>query len=214
MSFNFVESGQLCELRVYCWNATASQLAINVLKYRIGGAAFPLSSDAVAIAISTLIADKYIAVMDAAARYSGVSVQDWPARLNVASWSNAGAGNGAVVGLDIPTQVCGLISYYSNTAGAKGRGRSYLGFTSSTSNTTAGLPSAGYLTDAQALGDFMKFIAFSVVGDEYFAELVICDAIGASAPKPVLRAYAQPRWATQRRRGSFGRLNTLPPQLA
>lgn len=117
---------------------------------------------------------------------------------------------GAVVSGDLPRQTSGLITLRTLTIGRKGRGRMYVPFPPTTLSDVNGQPTAGYLTALTALRN--------VVG----ANVVLTDGVnvmtfqpclykrGALVGTPVTSAVNRLSWATQRRRGSFGRPNALP----
>lgn len=204
------------EVRHYCWCAGSSQLGINTVRIRFGSfiPGGPVDAVDFADAYATAIAPYYKAVLDSSCTFAGVSIQDFPTRLNIAVFSKDGAGAGLVAGNDAPSQASGLISFRTMLAGRKGRGRIYVPFPSVTSNGADGLPITAY-TDA--LGE----LADTFIGPEpltvgttsiaYFG--VIVDDKGVGAYKDIAQVIAQKKWATQRRRGSYGRKNELPLAL-
>lgn len=110
----------------------------------------------------------------------------------------------------MPTQTSGLISWYSGQLGKVGQGRTYVPFPSPTQNEANGTPVAGYISLLAALGSHLRsniVIAPGVVIGTFEKCLY---AGGISTPFFV--DYATPRdaWATQRRRGAYGKVNKNP----
>lgn len=213
-------AGNKIELRLYCWHAGAAQLAINTLRMIIdvvGPGPSSLRSDDLCDALSTYFSTAYKAVLDSSCTYAGASLQLFPQRSFVSDWSKEGAGAGTVVGNDCPTQASGLITLRTNYAKRTGRGRVYIPFPSVTSNDTNGLPTAGYMTNLQTLANLMEGPVPVLVGPDLLAVTlspVICNAQDTGILKPITDSIAVQKWATQRRRGSYGRVNSLPPLLA
>lgn len=213
------QAGDNIEVRAYCWHAGSSQIGINTLRYRIAivvpGVA-PLESRDLCAAISDKLAPKYKALLDSSATYLGISMQIWPSRAVVADWSKEGAGAGLVVGNDCPTQASGLISLRTNVAGPKGRGRIYPPFPSVTSNGADALPVADYVTALNELSDLVVGPENVLAGPDLIS-VTYYGFIAPNVPEPVkkdvTRAFGVRKWATQRRRGSFGRRNEIPSEL-
>jgi len=124
---------------------------------------------------------------------------------------NTSAGPGTVAGDLMSTQTSGLISLATNFAGRRFRGRKYMPFPGEADNDATGVPTAGYLTRLAALRNLFTATQ-SVVGGAGTTnfKLVIFHKGGNPVPTVVTGAIAQPIWATQRRRGSYGRPNNQP----
>jgi len=110
----------------------------------------------------------------------------------------------------MPTQTCGLISWYTSTMGKVGQGRTYVPFPSPTQNQADGTPVAGYMSLLAALASYLRSTT-TVAPGAVTAEFEKVLYSGGIA-EPLFVDYATPRdaWATQRRRGSYGRVNKLP----
>lgn len=208
--------GSYFEVRMFCYAAGISQVGENVFKFQlmssIGGV--PIPSQAMADAMSTLIGPLYRDLLDSGAAYAGLSVQDFPAHAWVSSWSKLGAGAGLQVGADLPSQSSGLITWLTNYAGPKGRGRTYIPFPSSVSSTAAGIPTAAYLDDLVDYADMLgNFPGIAPGGVPVIMNLVINNSKGTGTYKLVEDRKIGTFWATQRRRSRYGRTNALPAQL-
>lgn len=121
---------------------------------------------------------------------------------------------GATAGVDIspllPTQTCGLVSLYSDFLGKAGQGRVYVPFPAISSQDTNGTPTPLYNTVVQNIGTFLttpRVVVSGGISATFVPSLYIP---GGSPPKPLISFQVRDAWATQRRRGSFGRLNRVP----
>lgn len=218
MSFD-LNVGDKMEVRFYCFHDASQQLGVNTVRFAIASATpgGPINSDDMADALDTQYAANFKACLDSSARYAGLSVQDFPLRQMVPSFNNDGAGAGTVAGNDAPTQASGLITLRTKYAGPSGRGRIYVPFPSVTSNDTTGVPTAAYKVLLDSLAGELVGPVSLVVGAGLVDVLVypiICNAGGTGIEKRVLTASGVLKWATQRRRGSYGRKNSLPAELA
>lgn len=110
----------------------------------------------------------------------------------------------------LPTQVSGLISLYTDTLGKTGQGRVYVPFPWAGANDTNATPTSAYMTGLNTLGTFFATNR-TVAGVGVSANIMpVLYIPGGAPPKPIIRAIARDAWATQRRRGAFGRTNGNP----
>lgn len=126
-------------------------------------------------------------------------------------------GPGGAAPPDLPRQVSGLISWITTLAGRAYRGRTYWPFPATGMNQTDGIPTTAYQT---SLGN----LANAILSLQNFSNLASTGTIQCELalfhraripqpfvpPTPITGYLIRPRWATQRRRGSFGRSNTAP----
>lgn len=110
----------------------------------------------------------------------------------------------------LPTQTAGLISLYSNDLGRSGQGRIYVPFPTVEDQAADGTPIASYVTRLGALNTQLV-TPIAVLDGAITATFSPVLYVPGGAP-PKIIAYGIPRdaWATQRRRGSFGRVNGPP----
>lgn len=132
-------------------------------------------------------------------------VRPIPPTLPVDDATSAGPGTDASEML--PKQVSGIISHTTQFAGKRYRGRNYIPFPTEDSNDTAGIPTNAYLT------------TLTTWKNVYFVTLNVVGAAGTATFEPVIYhrdldttdringTFARSVWATQRRRGDFGRTN-------
>lgn len=205
---------QFLEIKTYCH--LDNQLGINVHYGQIqiigaGGIGITdLTSD-----ISTWFATSMKALLCTPALYLGVSVRQYDngGGNNIPYWSKTGQGYGSAGATPCPKQCAGILTKTTLDGSRAGRGRLYIPFPATADVEADGNPTAGYLTRAIAL-------AAAIDGDENVS----------SDPEVVLRfglmhwrvassfirtndVIARDRFATQRRRGDYGRINAIPSQL-
>lgn len=201
------------------WTADSEQASINVINYRVPSVTGVATTDQdMANYLDLQMASVYKPLIYNAANYRGVQVAILgvtPRPATVFSNTHAGAGTAGATGL--PRQTCGLVSYQTALGGRRFRGRTYLPFPTTADNQTNGTPTPGYLT---LLTNWLA---------QLFASNTVpnAGATGSAAILPVLNHRAgktpipatvtdithstvSPSWATQRRRGSFGRANSVP----
>lgn len=109
-------------------------------------------------------------------------------------------------------QTAGLIALKTANQGRKNRGRQYVPFPATAANTGAGVPTLLYLADLVALGVEMRTIR--VYSNPALTETVELIPIiwkkGSITWSVIIDMAAKRAWATQRKRGDFGRLNASP----
>lgn len=205
--------GQLVELRVYA--SEAEQTAINAVHFQVTQTTGGPTTDAdAASGWAAIVPGLYKNVMsnDATYRGLGVRVLTGAGLLPAEAFSAIGAGVGALMSPVQPRQVCGLISAYTGFKGRSQRGRCYVPFPSNSLNDVGGVPVAGYA----ALLSAIKAILYGpiiIVNGGATGTAVMSPVIfhrATSTGTPVASAVTRPRWATQRRRGSYGRPNVSP----
>jgi len=223
------EAGKHIEVRFYCWHAASSQIGINTVRFEIRVATDPgliLESRDLCGEISNEAAPLYKALLDSSAKYAGCSMQDFPGRQTIADWSKNGAGNGTVVGTDVPTQASGLLSLRTNLAKRSGRGRLYIPFPSIASCDADSLPNTAYVEALDDLGSWIQGPLALSVGPDNIPVVLYGEIVNVpkkrkidDPPTPpqvfkvIEKTFGVKKWATQRRRGSYGRKNDLPAEL-
>lgn len=111
----------------------------------------------------------------------------------------------------MPRQASGIITTLTTLAGRANRGRKYVPFPSEDANTVDAIPGAAYITalDGYA-GSLIPSASFTIGAvNEVWNPIIL--RVGAPATSPNIQEWkSRLRWATQRRRGSYGTPN-LPP---
>lgn len=202
--------GDIIETRLFC--TQTDQTSVNVRQWVVTAqVAGGPSENFVADALSNIFANLYKALMSVGARYNGLGLRRInPLPIAVESFSPIGAGAGAVAGTNLPRQTCGIISLRTPFGGRKYKGRIYVPFPSATDNTTNGVPTTTYGSN------------LALLGSQFIKDQTVISGASSVALTPIVfhrsdRTYTQIvgavyplRWATQRRRGSYGRPNTSP----
>jgi hypothetical protein len=144
--------------------------------------------------------------------YGAKAQKIYPGGAAVPSLSTApiAAGTGGLAGL--PPQVSGLITLRTAFAGRAYRGRQYVPFPSEqASDDTTGRPTTAYNTALNGLA--AKYVLEMVVGASPNVTRLRCGIFRRSnnTINYVLSTSSRGIWATQRRRGDFGRTNPSGP---
>ena len=110
----------------------------------------------------------------------------------------------------LPTQACGLTSWYTPLLGKHGQGRTYWPFPAPAHSEADGTPTAAYLT---LLGDLTSFLTNTIAVVDgpvtgLFNHVIYHDPL--AGPQFVDDGLERNAWATQRRRGAFGKANSPP----
>jgi hypothetical protein len=199
-------------IRVRIASYTPSQVGINtahfvvVMKAGVGA-----TTQQVAETLDVALEARYKAVLSVGARYRGVSVQRvHPGGVTVPSATSDNDGPGAVAGDMLATQVSGIVSSRTDLAGPRYRGRVYIPFPGETDNQATGVPSAAYVTAIEDLAEelFTPFTA-GAGGNTVTLDPVVFHR-DTNSGTAITSFIARTVWATQRRRGAYGRMN-LPP---
>jgi hypothetical protein len=211
--------GDLVQVRVWC--SEAEQASVNSIWYSVAAlGASPITNQDVADLRTIDLGPVYKPALQNNAIYNGVQVivysgvLPFPQKLApVFNNSNAGPGTAGTPGL--PRQVAGLIGFATAMPGPANRGRLYVPFPAAVDNVSPGQPSAAYLTLIVNIANFMNTgLAFSVGGRTGTLVRIIQHKKNKAGdlplPTPVTGSSVSIKWATQRKRGSFGRANISP----
>lgn len=199
-------------LRASIWSTDAEQAAVNVLHYKVQSVGGVPATDAdFATALDQTIATLYKAIINNNAFYRGVEAQIiWPPPTRVAVSATGGAGAGGSGVTSLPRQSAALTQWKTAIAGRHGRGRSYWPFPSSTANTLDGVITPATLVAIQALNvALLNFGLFTIALRTATVALIVYDRV-AHTGQNVTQSVTTNKWATQRRRGTYGRANASP----
>jgi len=204
--------GGIVKVITYC--TIPGQVSTNSHKWQLvslsSGATFP--SSPFILAMDSSLAGLYTGLISSNSEYYGsqlyllnpIGLPPRPDHVNVNN--NPGTGGAGL----LPSQTSGLVSLYSSTLGKIGQGRTYIPFPPPGLNNADGTPEATYVTDLNALGAFL-FANNIVIDGGVTATFRPCLYRGGTdTPRFLESAVAHDAWATQRRRGAFGRLNKVP----
>lgn len=196
---------------ISCWSKLIDQAAANTFCYQVLSIGSPPATDFdVTDALSSIYAT-ILSTMPNDAIYQGaqgVIVRSTLAPRNVQS--TTGAGSGVAGATALPRQVAGITSWYTPFRGRSNRGRTYWPFPSVTQDSGDGVPNGGYTgTIGTIVTALMGLTSISASGRTATVQMRIRHRKTTGAvviDSGVTRAV----WATQRRRGAFGRQNRSP----
>lgn len=202
---------------VKAWTVASEQAAVNRVWYQAVSQAGNGGSDAdLANVLDPILGPLYKAAIYNTANYRGIQVQIYRNGQPFAWVSQAGAAgvgtNGAIA---LPRQASGIFSVTTTLAGPAFRGRMYIPFPSTSADVGGGTPTGTYLTQVQAIGT--AWLAQRTVGsggNTTVLNPVIVHKVAAGQPAIVpsfwTNAIGIAKFATQRRRGSYGKANSSP----
>jgi hypothetical protein len=214
--------GNYVRLRVWTQFAAEKQAAVNTAWYTVAAAGASASTDQdFADYMDANIGPAYYNLMSSLTDYRGVQVTinqtTYPYRqtlLPVAATAFAGPGtNGAQ---PLPSQIAGLIRFQTANAGSAGRGRWYVAFPTANGNSGGGTPTGAYQAYLATLAGIAGVGISLTTGGRtatLVRQLMHSPPKGGGpvpGPSPVLSFSESDLWATQKRRGSFGRTNVSP----
>jgi hypothetical protein len=200
-------------VQVNLYGQSAAQGSQNAFHFKctsiVGAGA--LVSDA-AILMDATFASLMKALMSNESGYTGTMVQVVAPTRKPFAVANANAGAGVAGTPGVARQVAGLFSKITSFTGQANRGRFYIPFPAAADDDTNGFPTAGYMTR-------MGFLAAAVIqnftitsgADTSTIEAVIFHKGSPGTTTTVITATARQKWATQRRRGSYGKPNYSYP---
>jgi len=210
-AFN-IPIGGIVRVVTYC--TIPGQVSTNTRKWQLvslsSGATFP--SGPFILAMDNSLAGLYSGMLSSDAEYYGsqcylmnpIGLPPRPDAVNINN--NPGTGGAGL----LPAQSSGLISLRSSTLGKIGQGRDYIPFPPTGLNDTDGTPVATYVTDGNTLAGFL-FANFIVIDSGITATFRPCLYRGGpDVPRFIEAGSCAKAWATQRRRGAYGRLNKVP----
>ena len=199
----------IIEVRFVC--TQLDQTAINVRHYKVTattGTSQTLGdfSDV----LDPIFAPLLKALLNTNAAYYGTVVRRVsPIPPSTIAWTNTGAAGGNALGDLLPRQTCGLIGLQTQFAGRAFRGRFYVPFPGEADSDANALPVAGYRGR-------LANLAFALTGNQLVGIANTATLIpviyhrASNTTTPINASVIRTKWATQRRRGSYGRPNPPP----
>ena len=194
-------------------NSMGNQLGVFTRKFKvvaITGQGLTLGE--IAVGFEGTYAPLTTALMSAAALHRGhrTAIIWPPVHITASAYSNDNGGAGLVAGDTMAKQVSGLVSHYDGLGGPRHRGRCFIPFPSETDNDPNGLPIAGYVTRLAALSaDWNTVKVYGAAGNTISLQPVLFHKADQTTTNIILNT-SRGRWATQRRRGDYGRTNAFP----
>jgi hypothetical protein len=197
------------------WTTNGDQAATNVGHWVCNGVAGAPTTDADAAAyFASQFALAYIGLMPSQASYRGCQVRVISTTpLPVSQLSIAGQGPGSYGSQLLPRQCAGLIALYTTLAGRQGRGRRYSPFPSALGQQpTIDAPTASYVALLQTWGALWAS-SYTIPNFATSGTATVYPVLYNRTTKVwtvITLEVVREAWATQRRRGDFGRANTSP----
>lgn len=198
-------------VRCGCWSTQGDQAAVNTFHFvAVSVGALPMTDADVAAQVSDTYSD-IIDTFNTVTKYNGCEAQIiFPLPVKTSSKSTVGSGFGAGTVANLPRQTAGLTAWYTNVAGRHGRGRTYWPFPAGNWDDSGGVPTAAYVTLVDDLAfAILGITAISAGGRTGTVALVLHNRVTHTS-EPITQKITRPKWATQRKRGSFGRPNASP----
>lgn len=203
------------KVRIVC--NTDTQIGMNVTYWKevlTGDPVVPALS--FALALDAILAPLYRGFMSPDALYRGLDCQLISPTVGLAFTSVGNTGAGSAGGANIPQQVSGLLAWKSVPASRASRGRTYIPFPSTSFSDPTGymLPAGQAALDAiRAALVATCVVPGATIPSQY--QMVHRQKTGAGPPptfsyNTIVEGLSRDRFATQRRRGQYGRRN-LPP---
>jgi len=192
------------------FTAYKNQVGLNRFFYQVSATpGATADAQVMADAIVPAIQLDYAACMSMHAAFHGVKLETAMAGPAYEPVYSSEVEDGAIVGDPLPGQCTGITTWRTELAGARHRGRTYWPFPAEEQNIVTSVPSAAYLTNVENLS--LKMRSFNITADavEWVFVLHIWSSVDA-VYREVTAHTVRPKWATQRRRGDFGRANVLP----
>jgi hypothetical protein len=210
----------LLRVRFYC--TAGDQASVNTMFWKVVATSGAPTTDLnAADEFDFFMGPFYKALMPASAQYDGCTVQVVRKPPMTPQVGRASAGVGTDGTIAMPRQVSSLVSYLTANAGRRYRGRSYLPFPPVDAAQTDGQMTTAYkLKVAQWSAQWASITGLdnSLTAPTGFVTVVQVvphflkkGQVGPEEP-PTTVTNVKPGelFATQRRRGSFGRQNTSP----
>lgn len=202
--------GDLYETKIFC--VQGNQLAVNVNHFvTTAEAGTGVGPSTVALRFDNLVSAAMKALLSDRAQYYGVSARQLSVTQSVEYFNAGGQGPGVVAGGPIARQVSGIITKQSTLPGRANRGRMYVPFPGEDSEDDPDpKPNAAYVADLATLATALitPWTAISGLNSSTFKWVV--KHAGVLTYVDIATTRQNQKWATQRRRGSYGQANALP----
>lgn len=203
--------------RTYCY--LGDQVAISTRYFKVGAiTGGPVSENAFITSLDTSLSALYIPLLTNGALYIGSNIQSLLGGppYEQPTGTNANQANGTGGTRPMPGQVCGIYSTTSELTGPGFRGRSYVPFPDTTAGSTAApsipIPTYQALLSALAI-NVIGSLNVTGGGGTTTIQWELCEFSPGGAvfaTVPLTDFIVRPRWATQKRRGDYGRTNPQP----
>jgi len=201
----------ILEVKAYNW--ASGQLGLNVGHFIVTGltSGTPTTA-ALAAEMDGPFATAYKPAMSFNADHIGIGVRLLDPTVSYPEWQNGdSAGPGTDTGDMMPTAICGIITKKTAIIGRAGRGRVYVPFPSEMRNSDDGHPTAGYTVLLNAVASLWCAVWTPTIPTVVGLELSPIVFHRASFTSDLITgSISRSLWATQHRRGDYGKGNPRP----
>lgn len=199
--------GNLVRVRIRC--RMQQQLSVNTIDYQVLAASAAMTPQMLADAYSLAMAPSLKTFLCALASYSKLTVQVQSGAIVQAQVESfVGAGTGFPGSDPLPKQVAGLIQKRTDFAGRQFRGRLYMPFPYKDVADLTGNVSG---TQHDSMTTFASIVlvnrTYASGGESVTVQPVLRHKAAGVNVTPIVSSPVSYSWATQRRRGDFGRAN-------
>lgn len=206
-------SGTLLEIQLWC--SDFEQASVNTFHYAVTETPGGIVTDQdVANDFDSIFGDGLTGIKPIlynSALYRGTQVRvigPQPPPIAVFSTTLSGVGTGGAIGT--PRQATGLTSWRTNFTGSKYRGRTYWPFAPAADDVSFGAPSAAYVIALNQIADeLIGKVTVTAGGDTAHIQFGVRQRRTVNVI-PITSRFTAQKWATQKRRSSYGRANTAP----
>lgn len=200
----------ILQIKFFC--SQQAQLAVNVTHWVVSSIVGLAPTDnAVALFFGNRVKVAYAGLLNNNATFQGTSCQHlFPLPTRVEDFNAVTALGGTAGAAGLPKQCCGLFTKKTALAGRANRGRVYVPFPSETDNADGtSAPTAGYMTNLGGLAALLTTSATLTNDENATTFLPVVYHRATHSFTLITTAFARQKWATQRRRGDFGRTNSI-----
>lgn len=203
-------------VQVRIWTTDSEQAAVNTIYYRCtdaGNLPYPTDED-MAAELDDIIKPALRNIIYSGATYNGLQLTVLGGTPQTATLNWPITGGGGLSGdVGMARQAAGLNTWTTIYSGSKYRGRTFWPFPAVSDDEGLGVPTALYQTHLAALlaGLFNYHV---ITGDSggFLGTQIGVYSRKAPAPTftPINNFIIRKKWATQKKRGSFGKANSSP----
>jgi hypothetical protein len=196
------------------WTTLANQAAVNRLWYKVTSfTGAGVTYGEVLSQMSSIFSLAFRNCVGTGANFKGFGIRELPVMgipLPAPAYDNTAALPGTITGNMLPHQVAGLLSLRTAFAGRSGRGRLYMPFPTTSCSGLNGTILPAYSTP---LGVFAALVPATVTVTGAGGNAVLTPVLvnrKTAVWKVINNVLVSSNFATQRRRGDYGRPNVSP----
>jgi hypothetical protein len=205
--------GDIIQFRT--WSTDTDQASVQRMNYLVVSVTGSITDQDCCTLFSTAMEGPMKAILNNNATFNGIEAQlvsRTPLTASVFETADAGPGTAGAAAL--PRQTAGILTWLTPFAGVRFRGRLYMPFPAAADDQGNGIPTNAY--EVKMFNVAQIYVGFTNptvgINNAVLAQILVHKAGKTPTPLPtVITSYfIKQKWATQRRRGSFGRVNSSP----